>query len=182
MIVCRPCKSAWRRRHCSIRLFWTLLPPCLLERGARDSDGTANRAAITHGPERARDTPSARGRTTLPRRDSKTRARGPGRGQGRTTLTNWFRSQGISDWALETRLVERACQSNSQGNAKLARKRAGSEFEDLRLECENRTAASPLKHPDEIFRCAVGAGLFIVFHYVDWVHRLGNRRRRRRSS
>ena len=167
MIVCRPCKSAWRRRHCSIRLFWTLLPPCLLERGARISDGTANRAATTHGPESVRDTPSGRVYTRFHKETPGSRARGPGRGQGRPAPTSWFRSQGNGDWALETRLAEQPCRGNSQGNAKLARKRAGSEIEDSRLESENRMAALPSKHPDEEFRCAAGAGLFFVFHYVD---------------
>ena len=175
MIVCRPCKSAWRRRHCSVRSFWNSCLPASSNAARASSDGTAHRAATTHEPERARDTPSGRVRLhASTTRDSKARARGPGRGQGRPAPTNWFRSQGNGDWALETRLAEQPCRGNSQGNAKLARKRAGSELRISRLECENRTAASPSRHPDERFRCAAGAELYIVFHYVDWVHRLGN--------
>ena len=154
--MCRPCKSVWWQRHCNSIILDTLasLPP-----RTRSSDGTAHRVATTHGPERAQDTPSGRVNTRFHGETPESRARGPGRGQGRPAPTSWFWSQGNGDWALETRLAEQPCRGNSQGNAKLARKRAGSDIEDLRLESENRTAALPSKHPDELFRCAAGAGL-----------------------
>ena len=70
-----------------VRLFWNTLPPCLLERGAQHSDGTAHRAAVIPGPERAQDTPSGREVTRFHGEALETRARVPGRGQRGTATT-----------------------------------------------------------------------------------------------
>ena len=165
-----------------LHVFWNTLDSLYSRRGAR-KPWTSIRTERPTIPDQESQGHAARPRTTRfhNQRGVRARARGPGRGQGTSAPTDWFRSRGNGDWALETRLAEQPCRGNSQGNAKLARKRAGSDLRISRLECKNRTAASPSKHPDEIFRCAEGAGLCIVFHYVEWVHWLGNRQRRGRS-
>ena len=158
-----------------LHVFWNTLDPVNLDAARASLGRVYAQSGRQSRTRRVRDTPPVRELHASIDRGVRARARGPGRGLGTSAPTVWFRSQGNGEWALEARLAEQPCQSNCQGNANFGKEVRGKRLEDSRLRVQIRAAASPSEHPDEEIRCAAGAGTWIVFHYVEGVHRLVNR-------
>ena len=121
-------------------------------------DEYTHRAADNPGPgESGTRRPSEN--YTLPQQErSPARARRPGRGQGTSAPTDWFRSQGNGEWALETRLAELPCRDNSQGYAKVGEEAREKRIEDSRCESADSSGGIAIGAPGRNFSLCCGCG------------------------
>ena len=156
--VSRLCKSVWRRRHLVTR-FLEHSRPLDSRRGAR-KPWTSIRTERPTIPDQESQGHAARPRTTRfhNQRGVRARARGPGRGQGTSAPTDWFRSQGNGEWALETRLAELPCRDNSQGYAKVGEEAREKRIEDSRCESADSSGGIAIGAPGRNFSLCCGCG------------------------
>ena len=141
-----------------LHVFWNTLDPVNLDAARASLGRVYAQSGRQSRTRRVRDTPPVRELHASIDRGVRARARGPGRGLGTSAPTDWFRSQGNGEWALETRLAEQPCRDTCQGYAKFGKEVRGKRIEDSRCESADSSGGIAIGAPGRNISLCCGCG------------------------